>query len=54
MHLCVGNIQQPNEVVAVVEMLGEPDYFINLSPNDNWPQIQATIKKAEELVLNRG
>ena len=29
----------------MVEQLGVPDYFITLSPNDNWPQIQATIRK---------
>ena len=33
------------DLVAKVEQLGIPDYFITLSPNDNWPQIQRTIRK---------
>ena len=33
------------DLIATVEQLGVPDYFITLSPNDNWPQIQATIRK---------
>ena len=33
------------DLIATVEQLGVPDYFITLSPNDNWLQIQATIRK---------
>ena len=33
------------DLIAKAELLGIPDYFITLSPNDNWPQIQATIRR---------
>ena len=29
----------------MTEQLGIPDFFLTLSPNDNWPHIQSTIKK---------
>ena len=29
----------------MTEQLGIPDFFATLSPNDNWPHIQSTIKK---------
>ena len=33
------------DLVAMTEQLGIPDFFVTLSPNDNWPHIQSTIKK---------
>ena len=33
------------DLVAMIEQLGIPDFFVTLSPNDNWPHIQSTIKK---------
>ena len=32
-------------LVAMTQQLGIPDFFLTLSPNDNWPHIQSTIKK---------
>ena len=29
----------------MTEQLGIPDFFLTLSPNDNWPHTQSTIKK---------
>ena len=34
------------DLVAMTQQIGIPDFFLTLSPNDNWPQIQSTIKKA--------
>ena len=31
------------DLVAMTEQLGIPDFFLTLSPNDNWPHIQSTI-----------
>ena len=39
------------DLVAMTEQLGIPDFFVTLSPNDNWPQIQSTIKKGWGQVL---
>ena len=33
------------DLVAMTEQLGIPDFFLTLSPNDNWPHIQSTIRK---------
>ena len=33
------------DLVAMTDQLGIPDFFLTLSPNDNWPHIQSTIKK---------
>ena len=33
------------DLVAMTEQRGIPDFFLTLSPNDNWPQIQSTIRK---------
>ena len=33
------------DLVAMTDQLGIPDFFVTLSPNDNWPHIQSTIKK---------
>ena len=33
------------DLVAMTAQLGMPDYFLTLSPNDNWPHIQSTIRK---------
>ena len=33
------------DLVAMTEQRGIPDYFLTLSPNDDWPHIQSTIKK---------
>jgi len=33
------------DLIAMVEQLGIPDYFVTLTPNDNWPHIQVTIRK---------
>ena len=32
------------DLVAMTEQRGIPDFFLTLSPNDNWPQIQSTIR----------
>ena len=32
-------------LVAMTQQLGIPDFFLTLSPNDNWPHIQSTIKR---------
>ena len=32
-------------LLYMTEQLGIPDFFATLSPNDNWPHIQSTIKK---------
>ena len=29
----------------MTQQLGIPDFFLTLSPNDNWPHIQSTIRK---------
>ena len=31
--------------MAITEQRGIPDFFLTLSPNDNWPHIQTTIRK---------
>ena len=33
------------DLVAMTEQLGIPDFFLTLSPNDNWPHIQSTIRE---------
>ena len=33
------------DLVAMTEQRGIPDFFLTLSPNDNWPHIQTTIRK---------
>ena len=33
------------DLVAMTDQLGIPYFFLTLSPNDNWPHIQSTIKK---------
>jgi len=33
------------DLVALTQQLGIPDFFLTLSPNDNWPHIQSTIRK---------
>ena len=33
------------DLVAMTELLGIPDFFLTLSPNDNWPHIQSTIRE---------
>ena len=33
------------DLVAMTEQRGIPDFFLTLSPNDDWPHIQSTIKK---------
>ena len=33
------------DLVAMTEQRGIPDDFLTLSPNDDWPHIQSTIKK---------
>ena len=33
------------DLVAMTEQRGIPDFFLTLSPNDNWPHIQSTIRK---------
>jgi len=33
------------DLVAMTEQLGILDFFLTLSPNDNWPHIQSTIKR---------
>ena len=33
------------DLVAMTQQLGIPDFFLTLSPNDNWPHIQSTIRK---------
>ena len=33
------------DLIAMTEQRGIPDYFLTLSPNDNWPHIQSTIRK---------
>ena len=29
------------DLVAITQQLGIPDFFLTLSPNDNWPHIQS-------------
>ena len=33
------------DLVAMTKQRGIPDFFLTLSPNDNWPHIQSTIRK---------
>ena len=33
------------DLVAMTKQLGIPNFFLTLSPNDNWPHIQSTIRK---------
>ena len=40
-----------HDLVAMTEQLGIPDLFVTLTPNDNWPHIQSTIKKGWGQVL---
>ena len=33
------------DLVAMTQQRGISDFFLTLSPNDNWPHIQSTIRK---------
>ena len=39
---------------AMVEQRGLPDFFLTLSANDGWPQVQATLREGWGAVVVRG